>query len=116
MRTWVPMSGFCGAMKRVENPDRQQSGTPTFLFESFWFLYFQFDVLVGDLACRGAESNVKVESRFTSQQAPSMAGALSLQEDIIALVEKHSDTCLPEYLLRRLAEEARLLAAREEIR
>lgn len=45
-----------------------------------------------------------------------MAGALSLQEDIIALVEKHSDTCLPEYLLRRLAEEARLLAAREEIR
>lgn len=45
-----------------------------------------------------------------------MAAALSLQEDILALVKKHGDTCLPEDLLARLAEEARLLAVREQIR
>lgn len=45
-----------------------------------------------------------------------MAGALSLQEDILALVKKHSDTCLPEDLLARLAEDARLLACGEQIR
>ncbi|CAM9405115.1 unnamed protein product, partial [Scytosiphon promiscuus] len=49
--------------------------------------------------------------------APSkMAGATSLQDDILALVKKHSETCLPQDLLSRLSEESRLLAAREEIR
>lgn len=45
-----------------------------------------------------------------------MAGARSLQEDILALVRKHSDNCLPEDLLSRLAEEARLMGVKEKIR
>ncbi|CBN75598.1 hypothetical protein Esi_0148_0039 [Ectocarpus siliculosus] len=45
-----------------------------------------------------------------------MAGASSLQDDILALVKKHSDTCLPEDLLARVSEDARLLAAKMKIR
>ncbi len=45
-----------------------------------------------------------------------MAGARSLQDDILALVKKHSDSCLPEDLLFRLAEEARLMGAKQRIR
>lgn len=45
-----------------------------------------------------------------------MAGALSLQQDIEALVEKHRDVALPVDLLSRLAEDARLMAVKENIR
>lgn len=45
-----------------------------------------------------------------------MAGALSLQEDIEALVEKHKDVALPVDLLSRLAEDARLMAVKANIR
>lgn len=59
----------------------------------------------------------RLHSSLLEARAPcSMAAALSLQEDILALVKKHGDTCLPEDLLARLAEEARLLAVREQIR
>lgn len=55
---------------------------------------------------------------LTPKRAPplKMAGASSLQDDILALVKKHSDTCLPEDLLARVSEDARLLAAKMKIR
>lgn len=45
-----------------------------------------------------------------------MAGALSLRGDILALVDKNRDAALPEDLLARLAEEARLMGIGEQIR
>lgn len=45
-----------------------------------------------------------------------MSGALSLKKDIEVLVDKYKDVALPEDLLSRLAEDARLMAVKENIR
>ena len=64
----------------------------------------------------GSAASIISIHRWKLEPPCSMAAALSLKEDILALVKKHRDTCLPEDLLARVAEEARLLAVREQIR